>query len=138
MTKTLWLLLATVGVAAALLIFWLKRPQDDCSFSGWKRTVGVELDAQVQGLEAIKSKVGISDGQVRDYDTLLKDYALKYDTACRDMRAGAMSQGEYTCLRRNMNAALDQVRRFTTAVETAKSMTDATMQKQIILRALDD
>jgi hypothetical protein len=140
MKQTLWLLSGVVVVVVGVLVFWLLRPrqtQESCSFSGWKRTVGVELEAQVKDLDAIKSKIGISDSQVRDYDTLMKDYALKYDTACQDMRNGTMSPGEYACLRRNMTSALDEIRQFTQAVEAAKSLADAAAQKQVILTALD-
>jgi hypothetical protein len=131
-----------VVAVAGILVYWLHRvPQPpDCSFSGWKRAVGVELDAQVKDLDAIKAKIGIGDSQVRDYDTLMKNYALKYDAACQDVRAqpSRMTQAEYTCLRRNMDKVLDQLQSFVHAVEAAKSVTDATTQREIILRSLDD
>lgn len=97
----------------------------------------MDLDAQVKDLDAVKGRLGISDSMVRDYDNLMKDYALKYDSACQDFNAGRMSQGEYTCLRKNMNTVLDSIREFVQAVEAAKSLSDAAAQKSVTLKAFD-
>jgi hypothetical protein len=131
-------LVIVIAVVAGVLIWWLShrsKPAEDCSFTGWKRTVGVELDAQVQDLNAVKGKLGISDSMIRDYDTLMKDYALKYDSACQDVRAGRMTQGEYACLRQNMSRTLDDIRTFNQAVEAAKSLSDPTAQKEVVQKA---
>jgi hypothetical protein len=138
-SKTVW---AIVGIAIAVvtgvLVYWLSRSQPDCSFTGWNRTVGVELDVAVKDTEAVKAKLGIADSQVRQFDTLAKDFSLKYDTACRDVTAvpPRMNQGEFTCLRKNMTQGLDDLRKFVEAVEAAKTLTDTSAQKEIVLKAL--
>ena len=131
-----------IAALAGVLVWWFSRkppPPPDCSFTGWKRTVGVGLETQVQDLNAVKGKLGISDSMVRDYDTLMKDYALKYDAACQDVRAvpPRMTQGEYTCLRRNMDNVLTSIRSFNQGVEAAKSLSDVAAQKEVALRAFD-
>lgn len=140
-SRTALIALAIVIVAVAgVLIWWLShkpKPQEDCAFTGWKRTVGVELDAQVEDLNAVKGKLRISDSMIRDYDTLMKDYALKYDSACQDVRAGRMTQGEYACMRRNMLLTLDDIRTFNQAVEAAKSLSDPRAQKDVLLKAFE-
>jgi len=112
-------------------------PRQDCAFSSWKRTVGVDIEVPVNDLKTAKAKLGITDAEVRDFDALLKDYAIKYDTACQDFRAGRMSLGEYTCRRQNMDRVLDAIRSFVQAIEAAKGIADASAQKAIILGALD-
>lgn len=127
-----------IAVAAGLLIWWLShkpQPPEDCAFTGWKRTVGVELEGQVENLQSVRGTLGISDSMIRDYDTLMKDYALKYDSVCQDFRGGRMTQGEYTCLRQNMLHVLDDIRAFNQAVEAAKAMSDPNAQKTIVLKA---
>jgi hypothetical protein len=138
MTWKHWLVIASVlavaGIAVALLL--VRRP--DCMFSGWERTIGVELEAQVKDLESVKTKLGITDSQTRQYDRLMQDFALKYDAACSDASADPprMKQDEYTCLRRNMDYVLDQIRQFATAVEAAKSLADPSSQREVIQKAL--
>jgi len=102
--------------------------------------VGVDIEVVVKDLDAIKSKVGISEAEVHEFDNLQKDYAQKYDAACRDVtaRPPRMNQAEYTCLRRNMDTVLDSIRAFVQAIEAAKSIADPSAQKEIIFRALDD
>lgn len=140
MSKAVALVAGAVVLVAALLIFWVLRRQEDCSFSGWKRTVGVELEAQVKDLEAVKSKLGITDSQVREFDQLLRDYALKYDAACRDVSAvpPRMSQDQYKCVRQNMDRVLDDIRQFVQAVEAAKGLADPGTQRDIVLKSLGD
>jgi hypothetical protein len=131
--KATWIALAAlVAAAGAGIYFWLHRPSEDCAFSGWSRTVGIEVEAQVQNVKAVQTKVGLTDAQVRDYDQLLKDYALKYDTACRDVNAKRLKPEEYACMRGNMEKVLDDVRKFNQAVEAAKSIADPAAQKAIV------
>jgi len=86
----------------------------------------------------MKGRLGIRDSQVRDFDTFMKDYALKYDAACQDLRSGRMSQGEYSCLRRSFDSVLNGIRAFAEAVQAAKSVGDVEAQRAIVLRALAD
>jgi tetratricopeptide (TPR) repeat protein len=139
MNKQILLLIVVLVliVGVGLLIYFYPR-HPDCAFSGWKNTLGVELDAEIQNLNAVKGKLGITDAQVHEYDALLKDYALKYDSVCQDSRAGRISQAEYTCRRRNMDNVLDDLRRFSVAIEQSKNVTDPAAQKEVVLRALDD
>jgi hypothetical protein len=134
--------IGVAAVGAAVLIataIWYLRPEPGCAFSGWKRSVGVELDAQVAGLQEVKTKVGLSDATVREFDTLMKDYALKYDAACQDASATPprISAEEYRCLRRNMDAALNEIRQMTVAIDAARTVTDASAQQQLIVDALE-
>jgi len=126
---------AAILLAVALLIFFWPHPQD-CSFSGWKKSVGVDLDVAVGDVHAIKGKVGISDDQVRDFDTLMKDFALKYDAACQDLRNHRMNQADYTCRRKNMDETLNKIRFFVEKVEAAKTLSDPAAQREIVLGAL--
>src|SRR5216684_3274381 len=126
---------AAVLLAVALLIFFWPHPQD-CSFSGWKKSVGVDLDVAVGDVHAIKGKVGISDDQVRDFDTLMKDFALKYDAACQDFKSHRMNQAVYTCRRKNMDDTLNKIRFFVEKVEAAKTLSDPAAQREIVLGAL--
>jgi tetratricopeptide (TPR) repeat protein len=119
-----------------VLLVYLLRPHPQCAFSGWKRTIGVDLETQVKSLDALKGKLGITDSQVRDYDRLMQDFALKYDAACQDSQAGRMTNAEYTCRRANMDRVLDELRRFSQAVEAAKSLTDPEAQRQVVSSAL--
>ena len=131
--KATWIALAALVAAAGVgIYFWLHRPAEDCAFSGWSRTVGIEIGAQVENVKAVQTKIGLTDAQVRDYDQLLKDYALKYDTACRDVNAKRLKPEEYACMRGNMEKVLDDVRKFNQAVEAAKAIADPAAQKAII------
>lgn len=133
--------LALVILGVGLYLYQSSRPSDtDCAFTGWQRTLGVELNAQLQDIDVVKTKLGISDSQVREFDNLRKDFALKYDAACQDARAQPprMSQDEYTCVRRNMDRALDDIRRFAEAAAAAKTLTDAGAQKDVVLAALNN
>jgi hypothetical protein len=136
--QTLLLAGVIVIIVGIGLLVYLRPRQPDCAFSGWKNTIGVELDAEIQNLNAVKGKLGITDTQVREYDSLMRDYALKYDTICQDSRAGRITQAEYTCRRQNMDNVLDDLRRFGVAVEQSKSIADPNTQKEVVLKALDD
>ena len=141
MGKPAWIAFAVVVVVVAgVLVWWIfhrPTPREDCSFTGWKRTIGVDLETQIQDLNAVKGKLDLNDSMIRDYDTLMKDYSLKYDSACQDVRAvpPRMTQGEYACLRQNMTRTLDQIRVFNQAVEAAKSLPDAKAQRDLVLKA---
>ena len=135
--NTLWLVGAvSLVVLLGLVLFYKRRQQPDCAFSGWKNLVGVEIDTSISDLRGLRGKLNLSEQQVREFDELLRDYALKYDTACNDMRNGRMSQAEYACRRQNMDRALDAIRSFTQAVEAAKAISEPTAQSGIILAAL--
>jgi tetratricopeptide (TPR) repeat protein len=138
-SRRLWIVLAALALAAivALLIHFVPPPRPDCSFSGWKRAVGVDLEAKAGELEAIQAKVGLTSSEVREFDTLLKDYAVKYDAACNDVRNGRMNQAEYTCRRRNMDQLLDSLRTFGQAVDAAKTIADPKEQASQIRVALE-
>ncbi len=124
--------------AGAIFAYWVSQEPPDCAFSGWERSIGVSLSASVADLEAVKGGIGIEDRQVRDYDQLLQDYAIRYDTACRDVEGERISGAHYACIRENMDRAMEEIRRFTNAVEAAKSLQDASTQKQVVLRALEE
>jgi hypothetical protein len=126
-----------VLVALGLTVYFYPR-QPDCAFLGWKNTLGIELETQVHDVDAVKGKLGITDEQVHEYDTLLKDYALKYDTACQDFRGKRISQAEYTCRRQNMDRTLNELRQFLEAIEAAKTIADPDTQKQAVLKIFDD
>ena len=137
-SKPGWVALAVAAVAiGGAVYYWINRSQSDCSFSAFSRTVGLDINAQITGLQSVKTKVGLTDAQVRDYDQLLKDYALKYDTACRDVTANRLSADEYACMRANMERVLDDIRKFGQAAEAAKAIADPSAQKAIILDSLD-
>lgn len=76
MGKKAWLLIAAIVAVLIVLILWIYRPQPQCTFSGWKKSVGVELDAEVKDLDSVMAKVGVNDAQVREFDVLMRDYAL--------------------------------------------------------------
>src|SRR5262249_28106324 len=134
----LLILVVIVLLAAGGLLWYLLHRHEDCAFSGWRQSVGVDIDVAVGDLDAIKSKVGITDQQTRDFDALLRDFAAKYDTDCMDYTKGRMNQAEYVCRRGKMEKTLDQVRLFLQKVQAAKALADVGAQRDIILRALDD
>jgi hypothetical protein len=138
----IYTLVGTLGAVVLLAIVWIYVPRPtvtpDCSFSGWQRTVGVELSTQVDQLKAVKSTLGLSDSQVANYDNLMKDFALKYDAACSDAKATRISREEYACLRRNMDQTLDEVRRFNEMVKSVDSLKDQTATKEAVNRILED
>ena len=141
MNRSIWVLAGVVVAVLGVVVVWIwvPRPQPPgCSFTGWERTLGVTLAAQVKDLEAVQSKVGITDTQVRQFDALARDYALKYDAACQDVSAEPpqMTQEVYSCMRQTMDRMLDEFRRFSQAVEAAKVVPDATAQAKIIQDSL--
>ena len=81
--------LAVAAVIALVVVQQRDRPPQDCSFSGWKNSLGIELETQVRELDAVKGKLGITDAQIRDFDDAMRDYALKYNTACQGLHCAA-------------------------------------------------
>lgn len=138
MRRNVWLLIALAIAAIIVFLFRIYLPRQDCAFSGWKKSAGVGLEAAVRDLNAVKVKVGVSDAQVREFDSLMIEYALKYNAACRDFRANRMTSDEYACVRRNMDQVLDDVRRLLQAIKAAEAVSDASAQKEIISKSLDD
>src|ERR1700682_4517008 len=131
------LLVLGVAVAVALLLYYV-RPTPDCAFSGWKSTVGVDLEAKVGDLDAVRTKVGLTSAEVREFDTLLKDYAAKYEANCRDVKNGRKTQADYTCRRANMDGVLDRLRTFAQALTAAQGIKDPHEQAAQIRSVLDD
>lgn len=132
------LLVVVALLALVFLVWYIYHRHEDCSFSGWKQTVGVEIDVAVKDVQDIRSKVGITDNLERDFDILMKDFALKYDAACQDVRQGRMTQAEYLCRRNNMDKTLDKIRAFLEKIAATKTLTDVSAQREIILKAVDD
>jgi len=128
------LLVLVLGAAACFL--WVRG--EDCSFSTKKRTLGIDLEAGLSDVNAIKGKVGISDDQVRDYDDLGKDLAEKYDMLCQDHKHNRVKDPEYLCRRNNMDQILDSLRSFLTKTKAATALADPAAQKEIVLQALGD
>jgi hypothetical protein len=126
-----FLIVVCVSVGAYLLVF---RP-DRCEFLGWNRQFGVDADSTIAKLDGLKTKLNISASQVRELDNLLKDYGAKYETSCRDLKAGTISKDEYNCRRDNMDKALDNVRALSVSVDKLGSLTDDA-QAQIALQAI--
>ncbi len=133
--KILIFIVILLVVLVLVIKFW---PTPDCSFSGWKKTIGIDLEVAVSEVQSVKGKIGVSDDQVRDFDTLMRDFALKYDAACSDFRHKRMNQGEYSCRRKNMDDTLDKVRFFLEKVKAAKSLSDPSTQREIVLKAFND
>jgi hypothetical protein len=87
-----FLLVVCVSVGAYYLVF---RHNDRCEFLGWNRQFGVDADSTVAKLDGLKTKLNISASQVRELDDLLKDYGAKFETSCRDLKAGTINNDEY-------------------------------------------
>ena len=66
----------------------------------------------------------------------MKDYALKYDASCQDVRGARISNDEYVCLRRNMDRVLDGMRQFVQVVQAAKT-TDVAAQRDVVMKSLE-
>lgn len=135
--KTALLLLVLVlGLGIAAYFLW--RKGDDCSFSSKKRSLGIDLEAGLSDVKAIKGKVGISDDQVRDYDDLGKDLAEKYDMLCQDHKQKRVNDATYLCQRNNMDQILNSLRSFLVKTKAAAGLADPSAQKEIVLKALGD
>ena len=135
MKATTALVLIALILAGVAAYIW--RPRD-CSFSARKRTLGIDLEIGLDNVKSVKGKIGISDDQVRDFDTFMKDLALKYDLACTDHKNKRMNDAEYSCRRKNMDDVLDKLQIFLTKVNAAAGLSDPSAQKEVALRALSD
>ena len=135
--KTALVLVALVlllGIAA--YFFWIRG--EDCSFSSKKRTLGIDLEAGLSDVKAIKGKVGITDDQVRDFDDLGKDLAEKYDMLCQDHKQKRVNDATYLCRRNNMDQILDSLRSFLVKTKAAAGLADVSAQKEVVLNALSE
>lgn len=130
------LVLLVLGLGAVAYFLWIKG--DDCSFSAKKRSLGIDLEAGLSDVKAIKGKVGISDDQVRDFDDLGKDLAEKYDMLCQDRKQKRVNDATYLCRRNNMDQILDSLRSFLIKTKAAASLSDSSAQKEIVLKALSE
>ncbi len=136
-SKTALLLLVLVlGLGIAAYFLWVKG--DDCAFSSKKRSLGIDLEAGLSDVNAIKGKVGISDDQVRDFDELGKDLAEKYDMLCQDHKYKHVNDATYLCRRNNMDQTLDSLRSFLVKTKAAAGLADPSAQKEVILKALGE
>jgi len=129
-------LVLVLALGAAAYFLWLRG--EDCSFSSKKRSLGIDLEAGLSDVKAIKGKVGITDEQVKDYDDLGKDLAQKYDMLCQDHKQKRVNDAEYSCRRKNMDEILDSLRSFLIKAKVAGGLADPAAQKEIALKALGD
>src|SRR5262249_49836605 len=132
----LLLILFALGLVAVACFIWFKG--EDCSFSSKKRSLGIDLEAGLSDVKAIKGKVGISDDQVRDFDDLGKDLAEKYDMLCQDHNQKRVNDATYLCRRNNMDQVLDALRSFLVKTKAAASLSDPSAQKEIVLKTLSE
>jgi tetratricopeptide (TPR) repeat protein len=132
----LLLVVVVVGLGVAAYFLWVRG--EDCSFSSKKRSLGIDFEAGLRDVNAVKGKVGISDDQVRDFDELGKDLAEKYDMLCQDHKYKRVNDATYLCRRNNMDQVLDSVRSFLVKTKAAASFADASTQREIVLKALGD
>jgi tetratricopeptide (TPR) repeat protein len=130
--------LLVLVLALGIVAYFVWRKGDDCSFSSKKRSLGIDLEAGIGDVSAIKGKVGITDDQVRDFDDLGKDLALKYDMLCQDRKQNRLNEATYLCRRNNMDQILDALRSFLIKVKAAAGLPDPSAQKDVILKALSD
>jgi hypothetical protein len=141
MKPAYWIIIGLVVVTVGVWVYMNQHPptQPDCATAGWDHKLGFDMSAKVKDAEGIETKIGISDAQVKQFDSVLKAYAQKYDNACRDVTAQRMSVAEYECRRRNMDAALDRMQAYSAALDAAKATSgDVTAQRDIILKAMQD
>jgi tetratricopeptide (TPR) repeat protein len=125
-----------LGLGVAAYLVWVKG--EDCSFSSKKRSLGIDLEAGVKDVNAIKGKLGISDDQVRDFDELGKDLGEKYDMLCQDHKYKRVNDATYLCRRNNMDQTLDSLRTFLVKTKAAAGLSDPSAQREIVLKALSD
>jgi tetratricopeptide (TPR) repeat protein len=130
------LLVLVLGLGVAAYFLWIK--DEDCSFSSKKRSLGIDLEAGLSDVKAIKGKVGISDDQVRDFDELGKDLAEKYDMLCQEHKHKRVNDATYLCNRNNMNQTLDSLRSFLVKTKAAAGLADPSAQKEVVLKALSE
>lgn len=135
--KTLVLLLVFVLILGIAAYFLFVR-SDDCSFSSKKHSLGIDVEAGLSDVKALKGKVGITDDQVRDFDELQKDLAEKYDMLCQEHKQKHVNDATYLCQRNNMNQVLDSLRSFLVKTKAAAALTDPAAQKEVVLKALNE
>ncbi len=138
MNSKLIVILVLLVVALAVGGYFVWRGGDDCSFSSKKRTLGIDLEAGISDVNTIKGKIGMTDDQVRDFDELSKDLALKYDMLCQDRKQKRVNEATYLCRRNNMDQVLDALRSFLVKTRTAAALADPVAQKEIVLKSLND
>ena len=123
-----------VALAVAGLIWF--RP-DPCNFGTFKKSIGVDLGAQIAGENLIKTSVGLSDSESRDFDSILTDYAATFETTCRIHKQKAITDAEYNCRAAKMQNALNAVRALQLELDAAAKLSrDA--QKAAAEQALAD
>jgi tetratricopeptide (TPR) repeat protein len=132
--SALVLLVLVLALGTGAYFLWKKG--EDCSFSSKKRSLGIDLEAGISDVNAIKGKVGISDDQVRDFDDLGKDLAEKYDMLCQDHKQKSVNDATYLCRRKNMDQTLDSLRSFLVKTKAAAGLSDPAAQKEIVMEAL--
>jgi hypothetical protein len=122
----------------AVYLFLPRPSKTDCSFIGWKQSIGVELGTFVKDVSAAKGKLDISESQIRELDTLLTDYGAKYETACKDLQAGRINSAEYSCRTQSTAKVLSNIRSLQVALQSLSQVNDPATQKQIATTALEN
>lgn len=123
-----------IAIVAAALYKWLH--PDPCAFGTYKKSIGVDLGATIAGKDLIKTNVGLSDAESRDFDSILNDYAAVYETSCRQHQQKVINDAEYACRSRKMQDALNAIRNLQVALESAAKL-DPAAQKEAAQKALD-
>jgi len=125
-------------IVLAVVGYFVWKQGDDCSFSSKKRSLGIDIEAGLSDVKAIKGKVGITDDQVRDFDELQKDLAEKYDMLCQEHKHKRVNDATYLCRSSNMNQVLDSMRSFLIKTKVAAGLADPATQREVVLKALSE
>lgn len=130
---------AVVVLGIVVYVVWVViPPKDPCELLAKQRTASVDVSATVQDLKLLEAKIGVAAGQVQDVDQILKDYAFKYTTLCRDHEvAKTISDAEYNCRRDNMEKVLSSTRTLGLTLDATKGIADPASQKDIVLKNLE-
>jgi hypothetical protein len=125
----LWkIVLGTLAVALGVALYiWFK--PSPCSFGDYKRAENITIGAQLEGKQLLRTTVGLSDAQSRDFDSRLQTYAAFYESSCRDQRRGMITKDEYNCRERNLRGALLGMESLETQLEAIAKLTDPAAQK---------
>jgi hypothetical protein len=132
-----------VGLAIAVYIVLRVVPTaggggpDRCELLAKQQTATVDVAATVKGLDLVKAKIGVTAGQVQEVDQILKDYAFKYTSVCRDNDAKKIADAEYNCRRDNMERVLGATRSLALTLDAMKSIADPASQQDIVLKDID-
>jgi hypothetical protein len=143
MDKVLKGVAAVVVLGIVVYVVWRNIPRDGgpdrCELLAKQRTASVDISATVGDLKLLETKIGVAAGQVQEVDQILKDYAFRYTTACRDNAATPkiISDAEYNCRRDNMEKVLSSTRTLGLTLDAAKSIADPAAQKDIVLKNLE-